>query len=198
MDREAQPPCLFHSLPRLPLCGPSPLACLPYLPCLLRSPPPLFPRQALSLGLPGCHLSELDLGGNPELGDAGVAPLLAAIKGHPSLAKLNLSSNGLTAKSTPGILALLGTSAAGAGGSGVVVGGRAAAAAGKLPTAVATAAAGKPAGGKTGAATGATAGGGGGGALRDLTLVGNDELPEAVLEQVANWKTKQWALQHGL
>ena len=127
----------------------------------------------------------------------GVAPLLAAIKGHPTLAKLNLSSNGLTAKSTPGILALLGGTSV--GGGGTVAGGRAAAAVGKLPAATA-AAAGKPAGGKTGAATGADAGGGGGGggALRDLTLVGNDELPEAVLEQVANWKTKQWALQHGL
>ncbi len=37
------------------------------------------------------------------------------------------------------------------------------------------------------------AGGGALSALEDLVLVGNDELPEEVLDAVAAWKTRQWA-----
>jgi hypothetical protein len=54
--------------------------------------------------LAGCKaLTDLDVGGNCELGDAGAIPILEAVKGHPRLAKLNLSTTGLTSKSAPAV-----------------------------------------------------------------------------------------------
>ncbi|GAX75189.1 hypothetical protein CEUSTIGMA_g2633.t1 [Chlamydomonas eustigma] len=63
--------------------------------------------KALSAGLPSSRISELDLGGNVEIGDKGAASLLTALWSHPTLRVLNLSSIGMTAKSCTALLALL-------------------------------------------------------------------------------------------
>jgi hypothetical protein len=137
--------------------------------------------QALSAGLPRSHLTELDVSGNCDLGDTGAVPILAAAKGHASLARLNLGSASLTAKSSAAIQALLllqqggGGATSGSGSKPQQAAGRAAASAGKAPTQQAA------------------------GALTDLVVTGNDDLPDAVVELVAGWKTLQWVRQqHGL
>ncbi len=109
------------------------------------------------MGLPQSRISELDVGGNGDVGDAGAAPVLSALWGHPTLARLNLGGVGLTAKSAMAVQALL-----------------------------------KP---KPGASK-KPAGGGKAGAcpLEDIVVAGNEELPEEVVQAVAAWKTRQWAV----
>ena len=139
--------------------------------------------QALAAGLSGSQLTELDLGENYDLCDAGAVAILAAVKGHPTLTKLNLNSTSLTAKSAPAIQALLppqapAAAAAVGGGSKSGAGGTAKPSIGKAPK--------QQAGSK------------GTGPLSDLSVTGNEDLPEAVVQMVADWKTRQWARAHGL
>ena len=146
---------------------------------------PLISRltQALAAGLSGSRLTELDLGENYDLCDAGGVAILSSVKGHPTLTKLNLNSTSLTAKSAPAIQALLPTqapaaAAVGGGGSKSGAGGSAKPSIGKAPK--------QQAGSKSP------------GVLSDLSVTGNDDLPEAVVQMVADWKTRQWASVHGL
>ncbi|KAG1662848.1 hypothetical protein FOA52_010639 [Chlamydomonas sp. UWO 241] len=135
--------------------------------------------KALSSALPSARrLTHLDVGENYELGDAGVAPILAALKGHKSLARLNLSSTGISAASQAGLLTLL------------------ASAVPSLP-ALGGARGGVKARGSS-SSSGVGAGGLPGAALMELVVVGNPDLPDKVDEEIAAWKTRLWVASAGL